>query len=261
MDEQPRALEVREELVAEADALARSFDQAGDVGDDELAAVRRLDRPEHGRERRERVLGDLRPRVRDARQERRLAGVRQADERGVGEELEAQLDLLLLAGETDLGVARRLPARAGEVLVAAAACPARGDDDARTRACEVGDELVSREDLRADGNGELGVVAARAVRQAAAAATTAPGAHLLVRAEAGEVAPPQVGDEHDIAAVPAVTAVGAAARDVLLPPKVDRAVAPAASYGTESCAIVEHRGARYCPRSPRPTCAGAATSV
>ena len=45
--EAPRALEVREELVAEADALARALDQPGHVGDDELAAVGRLDRAEH----------------------------------------------------------------------------------------------------------------------------------------------------------------------------------------------------------------------
>ena len=45
--ERPRALEVREELVAEPDALARALDQPGDVGDDELAPVGRLDRAEH----------------------------------------------------------------------------------------------------------------------------------------------------------------------------------------------------------------------
>ena len=83
--EQACALEVREELVTETDALARALDQPRDVGDDQLTTVRGLDRSEHRRERRERVLGDLRPRVRESRQERRLAGVRQADERGVRE--------------------------------------------------------------------------------------------------------------------------------------------------------------------------------
>ena len=38
VQEQPRALEVGEELVAEPDALARALDQAGDVGDGELRA-------------------------------------------------------------------------------------------------------------------------------------------------------------------------------------------------------------------------------
>ena len=105
----------------------------------------RLHGPEHRREGRERVLGDLRPRVRDPRQERRLAGVREADERGVGEELQAELDLPLVAGPADLGEARRLPGRAGEVLVAAPAAAALRDDDSRARTDEVGHELVALE--------------------------------------------------------------------------------------------------------------------
>src|SRR5262245_61109299 len=83
--ERTRALEVGKEIVAEADTLARPLDQPGDVGDDQLPAVGRLHRAEHGLQRRERIVGDLRPRVRDPREERRLAGVRQPDERGVGE--------------------------------------------------------------------------------------------------------------------------------------------------------------------------------
>ena len=39
MHEQPRALDVGEEVVAEPGALAGALDQAGDVGDDELALV------------------------------------------------------------------------------------------------------------------------------------------------------------------------------------------------------------------------------
>ena len=85
VDEQPRPLEVREELVAEARLPGGALDQAGNVRDGQLPAVRRVDRPEHRLERRERVVGDLRLRIRDPPQERRLAGVRQADERSVGD--------------------------------------------------------------------------------------------------------------------------------------------------------------------------------
>jgi len=95
--ERARALEVREELVAEADALARALDQPGHVGDDELPAVGRVDRAQHRLQRRERVVGDLRRRVRDAREERRLACVRKPHERRVREQLEVQLDVVLLA--------------------------------------------------------------------------------------------------------------------------------------------------------------------
>ena len=39
--EQPRALDVREEVVAEAGAVAGALDQPGDVGDHQLAVVAR----------------------------------------------------------------------------------------------------------------------------------------------------------------------------------------------------------------------------
>ena len=65
VDEQPRALDVREELVAQARALLSALDQAGDVGQDQLA-LRALERAEHRLERGERVAGDLRRRARHA---------------------------------------------------------------------------------------------------------------------------------------------------------------------------------------------------
>ena len=69
VDQRARPLEVGEELVAEPDAFARTLDQPRHVRDHELPAVGRLDRPEHGLQRRERILGDLRLRVRDAREQ------------------------------------------------------------------------------------------------------------------------------------------------------------------------------------------------
>ena len=106
---------------------------------------------------------------------------------------------------------------------------------------EVGDEPLLRvEHLRADRDGEDGVLAARAVREPAAAGAAAPGAKLLVRPEPGEVAPLRVGDEHDVAALAAVAAVGAALRHVLLAPEVDRPVAAAPGERCQSRLVVEH---------------------
>src|SRR3982074_179392 len=123
---------MREELVTEPDTLARALDQPRDVGNDELPAVRRFDRPEYRRKCGERIVRDLRPRVRKARNERRLAGVRQAHERGVGKQLQTQLDVPFLARPADLGEARRLPCRRREAFVATTAGAALRDDDACT---------------------------------------------------------------------------------------------------------------------------------
>jgi hypothetical protein len=75
---------VREELVAEPGAAARALDQPRDVGDHELALLA-LERPKDRLERGERIARDLRRRPRDPREQRRLAGVREPDQPGVGE--------------------------------------------------------------------------------------------------------------------------------------------------------------------------------
>ena len=92
-----------------------------------------VDGAEHRREGRERIVRDLGPRVRDAPQERRLAGVREPCAGGVGHQLEVQLELARAARLAGLGVPRRLPGRRGEVRVPAAADPAAGDDDSEPR--------------------------------------------------------------------------------------------------------------------------------
>ena len=72
-----------------AGALGRALDQAGDVGEHELAALV-ADDAELRAERREGIVADLGAGVADRVEEGRLAGVGQADEADVGEQLEAQ---------------------------------------------------------------------------------------------------------------------------------------------------------------------------
>ena len=96
-------------------------------------------RPEHGLERGERVVGDLRRGAREPREQRGLAGVRQADEADVGEQAQLELEPAFLAGEAPLGEGRGLPGRRGVVLVAAPAGAAAREHRAlarpRTRSC------------------------------------------------------------------------------------------------------------------------------
>ena len=82
------------------------------------------------------IVGDLGLGRADGCQERGLAGVRQADDAGIGDQLEPQPDGQLLAGLARVGVARRLVGRRLEMRVAetAVAAPARCGRD-RPAAC------------------------------------------------------------------------------------------------------------------------------
>ena len=234
------ALEVREELVAEADAFAGALDQPRHVGNRQLAPIRRVDRPEHRLDRRERVARDLGARVRDPPQERRLARVGQADERSVGKQLQPQLDLALLPMLPDFREPRRLTRRTGEAAVASSACAAACEHDPGARALEVGHELVALEDLRPGRHAKLHALTGRAVLAGAAPGTAPLRLDPASPLEAREIAQIRVRDYDDVAAVPAVTAVRAAFGHVLLAPEAQRAVAAAPGLHPDARAIVEH---------------------
>ena len=96
VDEQVRPLDVPEELVAQPVAGVGPFDQAGDVGHDEVLILGD-DRAQVGVLGGERIIGDLGMGARDPREQRRLAGVGQADQADVGDDLQLQDDPALLA--------------------------------------------------------------------------------------------------------------------------------------------------------------------
>ena len=101
-------------------------------------------RAELGLERRERVVGDLRPRARDRRQKGRLAGIRQADQAGVGQQLEPQPEPALLARLARRRLARRAVGRRLEVAVAEPAGAALRQDHGLLRRRQVGDARSCR---------------------------------------------------------------------------------------------------------------------
>src|SRR5207248_2372781 len=95
-------------------------------------------------ERGERIVGDLRLGRADDGDQRRLAGIRKTDQTDVGDQLQLDEQLALVAGVAVLREARRLARGGGEMLVAPAAAAAFGDEDALTVMREVGDDLASR---------------------------------------------------------------------------------------------------------------------
>ena len=77
-----------EETVAEAGSFMCARDQTWDVGDDEAVVVDH-DRAELGLEGCEGIVGDLRLCARNRGKKRRFAGIGQADQAGVREQLQA----------------------------------------------------------------------------------------------------------------------------------------------------------------------------
>ncbi len=145
MQQQARALQVPEKANTEADAVGGALDQPGNVGDDETAMRREAHDPEVRVQRRERVVGDLRPRRRDRANEGRLAGVRQAEQADVGDDLELEAELELLARRARRGFARRAVGRTLEARVADTVEAAAGDEDALARPLDVGDQFAAVE--------------------------------------------------------------------------------------------------------------------
>ena len=245
------ALEVREERVAEPDAVGGALEQPGDVGDGQLAEIVELDRAELRRERRERVVRDLRRGIRDAAQQRRLAGVREAEQRGVADHLEAQLEVGRLALLAHLGGAGSLADGRREAAVAATAAAAARDHDPCAGVREIGDRHLAAGvvDLRAERHVDDRVLAVPAGLAAALAVHAALAAQVPAEAERREVAHVRVGEQHDVAAVAAVAAVGPALRHELLAPERHAAVAAASRLDHDGRAIVEVALAAHAARA------------
>ena len=103
MDDELGALDVAEEIVAQAGPLAGALDQARDVRHQEAAETSQFHDAENGFQRRKRVGGDLGPGRRRAGEQSALAGVGHADQPHVGDEFELQAEVALLARLAPLG--------------------------------------------------------------------------------------------------------------------------------------------------------------
>ncbi len=142
MHEHPRALDVAQEAVAEPGAAVRALDQARHVHHHERLFRAQPNDTELRLERRERIVGNLRPRGRDGGKERRLAGVGQPHDAAVGQQFEFEPERGALGGFALLGEARRLTLAGREMLVAEAASAAFGHPHLGAGLAQVGDEVL-----------------------------------------------------------------------------------------------------------------------
>ena len=147
-------LDMAEEAVTEAGALMRALDQAGDVGEHEFLGHRQPDDAELGMQGGERVIRDLRVGRGGGGEKGRLPGIRQSNQSGVGDQLQAQPDPALLARPAFGRLARRPVGRGLVMRVTEAAIATAQQRHALTRPIEIGQHrlLVFGEDLGADRN-------------------------------------------------------------------------------------------------------------
>ncbi len=223
------ALDVAQERVAQALALGRTLDEARDVGEHELMVLEAHD-TEVRFERGERVVRDLRLRRAHRRDERGLARVREADQRGVGEQLHLEAQPVLLAVLALLSEARRATRVRQEARVAAAPLPALGREVAVAVTHEVGEQLavtVTHARALGDGHLEVGPLCTMALLTTAVGARRRTTVRVVAKREQRRGV--AIGTQIDVAARAAVAAAGTAFGDVRFTPERDSARATIAA--------------------------------
>src|SRR6266702_2096399 len=149
-----------EEPVAQPRAFMRAFDQAGNIGEHELTTAR-ADHAELRMQRGEGIVGDLRPCRADRGEESGFAGIGQADETGVGDQLEPQPDPALFASLAGIGMAWRAIGRRLEMRVAEAAIAACREHEFLAELGEIVDRRVEPVDGLDDDVAAAAAIAAR----------------------------------------------------------------------------------------------------
>src|SRR5580698_1230889 len=229
MQQHPRALDVLEKLIAEANSFVRPFEQSGNVDDNERFVVGDAHDAQLWFDRREGILGDFRPRRRNDRKQRRLSGIRYADDAAIRQQPQFEAECEAFAGFAVFGKARRLPNARRKVLITeSAASPTRGQN-ARPCLVQIGEKLLGgvavcskRDRTNRYRDREIGAAAPGFPRTSA----RLPGLSRKVPPEAklNERRELRRRLEKDVAAMTAIAAGGPTLRNVLLTAPRDDAV-------------------------------------
>ena len=241
MNEQAAAVDMAQEVVTKARALGCALDDAGDVGHDERNALVDVHDAEVGVERGEVVVCDLGARLRHNGKKRRLADIREADEADVGQQLQLEHDIVLLALKARFGKTGRLTRRRCEVRVAPAALAAAAEDE-RLGVGHILDDLVrfrvAHDGAARHADREILALLAELARALTVHAVVGDVFALVAKVhQRGHVV---VDNEDDVAAVAAVAAVGAARGDVLFAVERHRAIA-ALARAAEDARLINKR--------------------
>ena len=218
-----------EELVAKPPALMRALDQARDIGDHEFHAIH-THNAQIGMQGGEGIIRDFGPRIRGGCKEGGFACIGHAQKPHIGNQFEAQPDRALYPLLAGIGAARGLIGGGFEMEIAKAAIAALGQKDPLADLGDIGDDgfLIFLEDFGAHRHAQHDIIAILACALLAHAGLAAAREEMLLVAEIDQRVQTVNRFGPDIAAAPAIAAIGAAIFDVFFTPEADAARATAA---------------------------------
>jgi len=241
VDQKAGALNVAEEVVAEAVAFAGALNEARDIGDNK-AGVTDADDAEHGLEGREGIVRDFRFCRGDHGEQCGLAGVREADETYVCDEFEFYGNVQFFTGHAGSGELRCLADGVTEVDIALTAAAALGNDLLLSFFREIGNDFAGLEVLEdgADRYADAQILATFSVHFPVHAVAAVLGDKLVLEAEVLERGQFLSGVEDHVAAFATVAAVRAAVRDKFLCVKRYHSVTAVAGFDVDFRVIDKH---------------------
>ena len=231
MEQQAGALDVAQEVVAQARTAGGASDQAGDVGEHGAIAAGAAHHPQVGHQGGEGVIGDAGPGGREHGDQGALAGIGLADDAHLGKQLELQPEIPGLAIAA-LGELLRCPVAVAEVVGVAEAAAATGrHQELLTRLGEITqqDAGAAVAHLGAAGHLDHQGLAAGAAAAVGAAAHAVVGGEEALELEIQQGLEVGVGAQQHVGAAAAIAAGGTAGGYVLLAAEGHDAVATTAT--------------------------------
>ncbi len=146
-EEDAAAHDVAEEVMAEADVLMRAFDQTRDVSQGATTVFMEVDDAHHRLEGGEGIVGDLGLGRTEGSEQRGLASVGEADEAGIGDAAEFEVEAALFTIRAWRELTRGLMGAGFEVDVAFPTTTTFTQNEALMRLSQVGDMLKFFDDL------------------------------------------------------------------------------------------------------------------
>ena len=241
MDKQTAAVDMTQEVMAQACTLCSTFDNTGDIRHHEADTLFHIDHTQVRIQGGKVVVGDLGPGIGRDGEQGGLTHIGETHQTHVCQQLQLQNDVTLLAGCTLLGKTGYLTGGRGKVGIAPAAAAALRDDKILAGGHIHDDGIGSSiPDNGTSGHLDDQRLAALAVPVAALAVDTGLCAVLTLIAKIQQRRHIVIDSQNDAAAMAAIAAIGAAGCHIFLPVECHRTVAASAADHGNSNFIYKH---------------------